>query len=114
MIQHLQVPLGVLPHNENSTEGMVNILEEMSEYLPEIQVGNGDTSVFPLAMGGDMLTCARARARTAQDVRITSCGKKALRGLYPFPGDWHAKVNFMEVSSFNIYNIYISCMHNIY
>lgn len=91
----MQVPLGVLPHDENTTEGMVRILDKMSEYVPEVKVESDECVVFPLALGGDMLTCARAR--TAQEVRITSSGKSALRGLHPFPGDWHAKVNFMEV-----------------
>ena len=104
MIPFVQVPLGVLPNNENSTEGMVAILEQMMEYVPII-----DDSPFPLAMGGDMLTTARAR--TAQDVRVTCPGKKALRGLFPFAADWHAKVNFMEVSKVQIYGHLLYCEH---
>ena len=80
----------MLPNNENSTEGMVAILEQMSEYVPEVQ-----GHVSPLAFGGDMLTAARAR--TAREVRVTSSGKKAFRGLVPFAADWHARVNYMEV-----------------
>lgn len=94
---YMQVPLGVLPNNENTTEGMVEILEQMSGYVPEVQVTqeSEETVPFPLAMAGDMLTAARAR--TAQEVRVTSPGKKALRSLFPFTADWHAKANFMEV-----------------
>ena len=87
---------------------MVTILEVLNQYVPEVQV---TTSVedgmegsdedrqkvipFPVPLAGDMLTAARAR--TARDVRVTSSGQSALRGLFPFPSDWHAKVNFMEV-----------------
>ena len=94
---YMQVPLGVLPNNENTTEGMVEILEQMSGYVPEVQVTqeSEETVPFPLAMAGDMLTAARAR--TAQEVRVTSLGKKALRSLFPFTADWHGKANFMEV-----------------
>lgn len=90
MYIYMQVPLGVLPYNENSTEGMVTILGEMCEYVPEV-----GGAAFPLAFGGDMLTAARAR--TAREVRVTSSGKGALRGLVPFAADWHARVNYMEV-----------------
>lgn len=80
---------------------MVGILDHMCEYVPEVQAepGDTDTVIFPLALGGDMLTAARAR--TAQEVRVTSSGRKALRGFFPFPADWHAKVNFMEVRALN-------------
>ena len=73
---YMQVPLGVLPNNENTTEGMVEILEQMSGYVPEVQVTqeSEETVPFPLAMAGDMLTAARAR--TAQEVRVTSPGKR--------------------------------------
>jgi hypothetical protein len=74
---------------------MVNILDYLNQYIPEASVGD-ETEVFPVAFGGDMLTAARAR--TAQDVRVSSTGKEALRGFTPFPADWHAKVNFMSVS----------------
>lgn len=88
------MPLGVLPNDETSTEGMVAILEQMHEYVPDIQAET-KTVPFPLAFGGDMLTAARAR--TAREIRVTTPGKKALRGLIPFSADWHAKVNFMKV-----------------
>jgi hypothetical protein len=33
----------------------------------------------------------------AQDVSTSS--KRELRGVFPFASDWHAKVNYMEVST---------------
>ena len=92
----------MLPHSETSTDGMVNILDLMSQYIPEVTADNREHSqILPLAMGGDMLTAARTR--TAQDVRVSSSGKEALRGFTPFPADWHAKVNFMTVSQLTMY-----------
>lgn len=92
----MQIPLGVIPKNENVAEEMVEIMDKMSEYIPELQAeGSEESEVYPLAFAGDMLTAARAR--TAQEIRVTSSGKKALRGLFPIAADWHAKVNFMEV-----------------
>ena len=58
----------------------------------------GEVIPFPVPLAGDMLMAARAR--TAQDIWVTSSGKSALQGLFPFPADWHAKMNFMEVRVF--------------
>ena len=84
---------------------MVTILEVLNQYVPEFHVATNEEDgteedqqkvvPFQVPLGGDMLTAARAR--TARDVRVTSSGQSALRGLFPFPSDWHAKVNFMEV-----------------
>ena len=75
---------------------MVSILEYLHQYVPVIKScnGSGDYHVR-VPFGGDQLTSARAT--TARKVRVTSKGLDALRGLVPFVGDWHAKVNFEEV-----------------
>jgi hypothetical protein len=81
---------------------MVEILDEMTSYVPDVQTQSGESVPYPLAFAGDMLTAARAR--TAQDVRVTcTSSKKALRGVFPFASDWHAKVNYMEVSTIILY-----------
>lgn len=115
----------MIPKSENVAEEMVAILEALSEYVPEIQVesnmeqqgvedadmekqSSGEVVPFPVPLAGDMLTAARAR--TAREIRVTSSGKSALRGLFPFPADWHAKVNFMEVRVLAI-SLYISNQH---
>lgn len=55
-----------------------------------------DKKIFsPIAMGGDQMTVARSR--TAQQVRISSPAEHALRGFTFFAGDWHAKVNYLQV-----------------
>ena len=60
--------LGVLPHSETSTDGMVNILDLLNEYNSEVTVDE-NSKILPLAMGGDMLSAARVR--TAQDASKT-------------------------------------------
>ena len=86
------MPLGVIPQNEQYTDQMVTILEKMYEYIP---VRTEDSTHTLIPFGGDQLTIARAV--TAKKTRVTSKGKKALRGLMPFCADWHAKMNFMQV-----------------
>lgn len=86
------MPLGVIPQNEQYTDQMVTILEKMHEYVP---VRTEDSTHTLIPFGGDQLTIARAV--TAKKTRVTSKGKKALRGLMPFCADWHAKMNFMQV-----------------
>jgi len=92
---HPQVPLGVLPYNEQANEDMVQIMDNIHQYVPVIEQAEGET-YLPAPFGGDQLTAARAL--TAKKSRVTSKGKGALRGLVPFCADWHAKVNYMEVS----------------
>jgi hypothetical protein len=76
---------------------MVKILEDLHNYVP-YQTLNDIKMFSPIAMSGDQLTIARIR--TAQEVRVSSSTEYALRGLTCFAGDWHAKVNFMEVNQF--------------
>ena len=73
---------------------MVSILEHLHQYVPADR--DKEDACSPIAFGGDQLTAARAM--TAKKARVTSHGLRALRGLIPFCADWHAKVNFIEVS----------------
>ena len=93
-----QIPLGVIPKNENSREGMIDIMENLHAYVP-IAPSSGDVEekhLKKVLFGGDQLTVARAR--TAQHTRINSDShSNALHGLVPFAADWHAEFNLMEV-----------------
>ena len=80
----------MLPKNENVAEEMVNILEALTECVPEVQVKSnmeqqaqqevdgadteeqrrGEVIPFPVPLAGDMLMAASAR--TTQDIRVTS------------------------------------------
>ena len=69
----LQIPMGVLLHNENRLDEMSKILEHFMTFVPtlpkegEITLHNGskvtfdDTEFFKLLLGGDQLTAARIR-----------------------------------------------------
>ena len=48
----VQIPLGVLLRNENKTDDMIEIVEELHQYVPELD--GRHESVF---IGGNQLTC---------------------------------------------------------
>lgn len=52
--------------------------------------------LMQVAFGGDQLTVERSR--NAQARRVNSDNfVDALEGLLPFPADWHAEANFLQV-----------------
>ena len=68
-----QVPLGILPLNENKTDDMIDIMTHIHQYVPcyvheeerDIQgemVKVAKESVYPILFGGDQLTASRARS----------------------------------------------------
>lgn len=71
---------------------MVDILDELKKYVPY----DVNKCLSPIAFAGDYLTVARAR--TAQEIRVTSVDENSLRGFTFFAGDWHAKQNYAQVS----------------
>uniref|UniRef100_A0A1X7UBH7 DUF6589 domain-containing protein n=1 Tax=Amphimedon queenslandica TaxID=400682 RepID=A0A1X7UBH7_AMPQE len=99
------VPLGIMNKNENMTEEMIEILEEVHKYVPTRQktvaddksgrIVSGDLC-HTLLIGGDQLT--RKRIKSARDMRRN--GKtphSQLTGLMPVCEDWHTKGIFLEV-----------------
>lgn len=71
----MQIPLGVLPKDENKLEDMVCILEHIHGYVPTVEqertiqdTRTGETSVVKeqllhqVILAGDQLTVARARS----------------------------------------------------
>lgn len=106
----MQVPLGIIPKNEVSYEGMVAIMEELHQYVPtttsvmEIERpdhgGNVEVVVdnfHYILMGGDQLSVARSRG--SQRIRGNSCRPRdRLEGLVPVCEDWHSKGCFINVS----------------
>ncbi len=87
--------LGIIPKSENKTDEMVEILDQLHTYVPGSK-GSDGADMQQLSFGGDCLTSMRGRQ--AQKVRVnSSTTSDALRGLVPFPADWHAKVNFITV-----------------
>ena len=63
----LQVTLGVLLHNENTTEGITEIMHELHKYVPGHDADAAEDMV-PIISGGDLLTAERES--NVQDKRI--------------------------------------------
>ena len=104
----IQVPLGVLPKNENKTSDMVSIMQEMHSYVPTEPymelIGTDETievpnaKIHPILFGGDQLTAARARAAKAGKVNSIDPSMK-FNGLVPVAEDWHIRLNLLGVKS---------------
>ena len=103
----MQVPLGVIPENETSYEGMIGILEELQQYIPSKLIDikekipgseiSSEKTFITTLVGGDYLSTARARG--AMLIRGNSeLQEHALKGFLPVSEDWHAKVCLLEVS----------------
>lgn len=106
---YMQIPLGVLPKDENKLEDMVCILEHLHEYIPKLEqertvegIPFGDEDVLRdqkfhrVLLGGDQLTVARARS--CQRGRGNSdTGLSKLSGVIPVAEDWHTAVILLTV-----------------
>lgn len=89
---------------------MVDILTHLHQYVPTVNysqkktISTGETALeeratfHKILVGGDQLTVARAR--TAIKVKVNSeTPTKKLSGIIPVVEDWHAKANFLSVST---------------
>lgn len=57
-----------------------------------------EVNVYPILLGGDQLTVARARsAQLSMSGELTACSR--LEGLVPIFEDWHTKQALLIVSS---------------
>ena len=93
IILFMQVPLGVLLRNENRTEDMIEILEEVHQYVPELD--GGHRTVF---IGGDQLTCERIRGAKKARLQSTT-SKERLEGITEKVEDWHALQAYYQVGA---------------
>ena len=89
-----QTCLGILFENENTTEGMLNILEHIHSYLPS---GGDDSDVFDSTTCiGDQLTVERAvNAIMSRQNGYTK--EERLANINIGIADWHADMNFLQV-----------------
>ena len=56
-----QLPLGVIPKNENVGGEMIEIMEYCHQYVPLKTVNDNSHFIQQLLIGGDQMTCERAR-----------------------------------------------------
>ncbi len=110
MHSYLQHPLGILPHDENKTDQMIEIMETTQQYVPlidkvkDVYVDSTDETVqvhtalgHAILFAGDQKTASRARS--AQKARTNALKpSKQLIGLIPIASDWHTKVKLLDVS----------------
>ena len=113
-IIYIQVPLGVIPKNENQLKQMVQILDHMYRYVPEIAytaqltVPNSDESVtihqaktHKILVGGDQLSQVQAKAAITIKANAETPLSR-LEGLLPTIEDWHTKLTLFEVNNINL------------
>lgn len=84
--------LGVITENENTNEGIMNIMEHMNNFVPEDIEGNP----LPVISGGDQLTCER-EMNVKLDRQDSKSPKARWDGLVPVIDDFHSMANFLEV-----------------
>ena len=106
----IQVPLGIIPKNENKSDEMVDIMTALHKYVPiveyteELYIASIEDTVqvpqallHPIILGGDQLTAARGRGAKKAKLHADTPASR-LEGLVPAAEDWHTKVNLLEVS----------------
>ena len=115
-IYFMQVPLGVLPKNENKIEDMVCIMDHLHQYVPtlkkehHVQVSTAseeevihEHKFHRVLLGGDQLTVARARSCQLSRGNSDSSLSK-LSGLIPVAEDWHTGVILLTVRTLHEIN----------
>ena len=93
----MQVCLGVMMENENTSEGIEKIMKHMHTYVPG---HNGDRLELTMC-GGDLLSVERA-ANAQEDKQDSHTPSDKLLGLMPVLEDWHTMANFYMVMTFLI------------
>ena len=89
----MQVCLGVMMENENTSEGIGKIMERMHQYVP----GHGTDRLQLTMFGGDLLSVERA-SNAQEDKQDSFTPSRKLLGLMPVLEDWHTMANFYMVS----------------
>lgn len=100
----MQLPLGVILKNENSSGEMIEIMEEIQKLVPSTGARSGQDSttcgeefIVPCLFGGDQLTCEHAR-NSQRHRKDSATASERLEGFVSTTEDWHAKMNFYEAS----------------
>jgi len=100
LIRSFQVSLGVVNHNEASTDGILKIMEYQHKYVPS----NDHAMVRTFAVG-DLLTVERSQ-NAQEDMIDHPKPTERLEGLIPGLADFHTYGNFLEVRAI----LYITIM----
>ena len=86
--------MGVLTHNENSTEGIEAIMDHLHQFVPVDKDGGILASVVS---AGDLQTCEREE-NVQEDRREEKVPNIRWGGLIPVIADFHFMANVLQVS----------------
>lgn len=96
LLNFFQTFLGVLYHNENSADGILEILKELHKYVPFSGEGE-QKSYADQGVVGDQLTVERAvNGHASLSNGFTT--EERLDGLHFQIADWHAGNKFLQVN----------------
>ena len=88
----LQFPCGVIDENENTEEGIIEIMKLQHQLVP----GHGSDTLVRLFSVGDLLTVERQQ-NAQENLQDSPSRTSRLEGLIPALADFHTYGNFMEV-----------------
>ena len=86
--------LGISNNNENTTDGMIRIMQEIHPIVP----GHNTDDLTQIFFVGDLLTVERAHSAHA-DLQNSKTLSKRMDGFIPALADFHTYGNFLEVKN---------------
>ena len=97
-----QISLGMLFHDENTTDGITKVIEHLHQYLDKN--GEGENAKFvEEGLVSDQLTIERA-INAAQSRKNGLNAEQRLEGFHWGVADWHTGVKLCSVSLFIHYD----------
>ena len=92
----IQECLGIIFQNENTSDGITNVLKELHGYIPKVTTGN-ESSFHEAGVVGDQLTIERmVNCLLSLSNGFTSDDR--LEGIHSEIADWHTELKFLSVS----------------
>lgn len=90
--------LGVIFHNENTTDGINQAMHQIHSYVPQLISSQGKTVFNKVGVVGDQLSVERA-VNCLASLANGFTPDERLDGLHLEIADWHAELKFLSVSS---------------
>jgi hypothetical protein len=90
--------LGIIFENENTADGMKNVLHQIQElYVPKVKDGE-NTLFHEVGVAGDQLTIERM-VNTLLSLSNGFTQEEMLEGIHAEIADWHTELKFLSVSN---------------
>ncbi|XP_064386655.1 uncharacterized protein LOC135335133 [Halichondria panicea] len=103
-------PLGILPKDENKTEHMIDIMSDLQQYVPMVEMVKDfyiptiartvpvvTARAYLLQFAGDQKTAARARGAQKAKVNEVPPSGQLVGLVLPVATDWHTKMILLNV-----------------